>query len=278
MRIKDLKGELLKRLSPLENPHLEARLLLSHFLGLSDIQLITRQDQETKPDAAAKILKAADERLEGRPMAYITGEKEFYGYQFHVTEDVLIPQPDTETLVETALSLLKKKENASVLDLCTGSGAIITSLKLEKPEIAAFFSDISKEALKIAEDNYSRLTGENAEARWGDLFSPWTGFSFDMITANPPYVTEKWYEDVSEEVKREPKLAIVDSAHDGLGITGRIIREAPKFLKDDGILILEADYRQHEEIRKLLLLSGFGDIKTERDLAGLERVSYGRKR
>ncbi len=276
MRIRELKSELRKRLASLDNPMLEARILLSHFLSLNISELITKDGNEVKDEEMKAIFKAADERLEGRPMAYILGEKEFYGYVFHVTEDVLIPQPDTEILVETALDILKDTPTPKVLDICTGSGAIITALKMERPDMEASFSDISEKALKIAIENYKNITGETAEGREGDLFQPWKGCKFDMITANPPYVTKEWYESVSEEVKREPILAIVDEEDDGLGIIRRIIKEAPSYMKEGGHLILEADYRQHEKIRDLLRREGFSFINTQKDLSGLERISYGR--
>ena len=127
MRIRELKSELIKRLALFDNPALEARVLLSHFLSLSTSELITRDSEIVPPEKEEMILSALNKRLTGLPMAYITGEKEFFGYLFEVNEDVLIPQPDTEILVERALSMLK--ENSSVLDICTGSGAIITAIK-----------------------------------------------------------------------------------------------------------------------------------------------------
>ena len=273
MRIKELRSLLSERLSSLENPALEARILLSFFLSMSHSELIINDTREIPEDRERAILDAAALRLEGVPMAYITGKKEFYGYTFSVNSDVLIPQPDTETLVETALDALKGNEK--VLDICTGSGAIITSIKAQKPEIMAFFSDISEKALLVAKKNYESITGEKGCCRLGSLFEPWNGMRFNMITANPPYVTRAWYDGVSKEVKNEPELALIDEDDDGLGITRRIIEKAPSYLEKGGYLILEADYRQHEEIRNLLEKHGFIKIRTINDLSGLERVSLG---
>ncbi len=273
MRIRELKSELIKRLALFDNPALEARVLLSHFLSLSTSELITRDSENVPPEKEEMILSALNKRLTGLPMAYITGEKEFFGYLFEVNEDVLIPQPDTEILVESALSMLK--ERSSVLDICTGSGAIITAIKAERADVDAHFSDISEKALIVAIKNFERITGEKSDARAGDLFEPWHHMKFDMITANAPYVTKAWYESVSIEVKKEPPLALLDEEEDGLGIITRIIEQAPLFLKKEGRLILEADYRQHGKIRRLLKEHGFSSIGTEKDLAQLERVSYG---
>ena len=278
MIIRELRGELLKMLAPLDTTALEARIILSHFLSLSTSELITKDYLEVDDDVRDKILKAASERLEGRPMAYITGKKEFYGYTFRVNENVLIPQPDTEVLVESALNLIKGKEGASVLDICTGSGAIITAIKKERRDIKAYFSDISEKALSVAIENYESLTRKKADARLGSLFEPWKGMTFDLITANAPYVTKEWYLRVSEEVKREPYIALVDEESDGLGIIRRIIDAAKTYLEKDGHLILEADYRQHGSIRAYLKEKGFTDIQTKKDLGGLERITIARKK
>ena len=182
MRIKELRSLLSERLFSLENPALEARILLSFFLSMSHSELIINDTREIPEDRERAILDAAALRLEGVPMAYITGKKEFYGYTFSVNSDVLIPQPDTETLVETALDALKGNEK--VLDICTGSGAIITSIKAQKPEIMAFFSDISEKALLVAKKNYESITGEKGCCRLGSLFEPWNGMRFNITTFN----------------------------------------------------------------------------------------------
>ncbi len=277
MTVRELKRELSAKLNELENPQLEVRVLLSHFLSLSHSELITRDLEEVPEEKAERIMEAAAERRSGRPSAYITGHREFYGYDFHVSEDVLIPQPDTETLVEEAIRIIDRHNIHSVLDICTGSGAIISALKAERKDIAAFFSDLSSPALEIARENYERITGERAQCRLSDLFDAWSSFSFDMITANAPYVTLKCYEDVSMEVKMEPRLALLDYDDDGLGIIRRIIKNAPAYLSHEGFLLLEADFRQHGTIRKELEINGYGNIRTINDLGGRERVTIAQK-
>ncbi len=275
MKIKELRSTLIKILSSLETPALDARILLSHFLSMDQVALIQNDSQQVDKEKEKEILSAAKRRLDGTPMAYITGTKEFYGCTFRVNESVLIPQPDTETLVDAALKLIKNKNAPRILDICTGSGCIITALKKQRPDSICFFSDISPDALSVAADNYERITGEKGNYKRGDLFEPWSLFKFDLISANPPYVTALWYESVSQEVKAEPECALLDSAPDGLGIIRRIIKDAPGYLNKEGFLILEADYRQHEEIRRLLE-KDFKDIDTVKDLSGKERVTYGR--
>ena len=193
MTLQEAKQALIHKLEPLENPGLEARVLMKHQLGMTDVDLILKSSSPLSIDDEENLFHMADERLTGRPSAYITGEREFYGYRFHVTEDVLIPQPDTEILVETSLDFLKTKTNAEVLDLCTGSGCIITALKAEDRTINAHASDLSPRALSIAKENYEANIGEECDMRPGSLLEPWDGKKFDLIATNPPYVTEDWF-------------------------------------------------------------------------------------
>ena len=276
MKIIELKKILFDKLKTLENPHLEVRVLLSHYLKLSQVELITRDNNEVDESDVKMILSASEKRLDGIPMAYITGEKEFYGLSFHVNESTLIPQPDTEILVETALELIMDKKNPKVLDICTGSGAIITAIKHNRPDCDACFSDISIEALKVASYNYENIIKEKGNAKVSDLFEEWRGYKFDLITANAPYIAKKWFSSLSKEVLSEPQLALLGPDEDGLGLIRRIIDDAHSYLKKGSALLLESDYRQTEEIRALLKRSGYSEINTKKDLSGLERVSYGR--
>lgn len=276
MKIIELKKILFDKLKTLENPHLEVRVLLSHYLKLSQVELITRDNNEVDESDVKMILSASEKRLDGIPMAYITGEKEFYGLSFHVNESTLIPQPDTEILVETALELIKDKKNPKVLDICTGSGAIITAIKHNRPDCDACFSDISIEALKVASYNYENIIKEKGNAKVSDLFEEWRGYKFDLITANAPYIAKKWFSSLSKEVLSEPHLALLGPDEDGLGLIRRIIDDAHSYLEEGATLLLESDYRQTEEIRALLKRSGYSEINTKKDLSGLERVSYGR--
>ena len=206
---------------------------------------------------------------------YLSHRKEFYGYEFYVDENVLIPQPDTEILVETAIEVLGKMKNPRVIDLCTGSGCIGTSIRMNVRDAKVSLSDISPEALEIARRNYRNITGETADARLGDLFEPWKGERFDFIATNPPYVTTEWYKDVSEEVKNEPTLALLDYAEDGLDIIRRIINDSKAMLNEGGALIIESDYRQCIRIREAMRNSGYSDIRTMKDLSGRERCTIG---
>lgn len=274
MTLFELKREIVTLLSSLEDPYLEARVLLSS-LGFSELDQITKKEQEIPIDKVELALEKAKERRDGRPMAYITHEKEFYGLLFYVDENVLIPRPDTEIIVEKAITLYKEKNySGSILDLCTGSGAIATAISytLNKD---VFFSDISPSALNIAIRNYENLTNRKANARLGDLFEPWKDMKFSLIATNPPYLTPSWYESVSKEVKREPVNALINCGDDGLDIIKKIISSSVNHLEKNGTLLIECDYRQIKDVSLLLRESGFSSIGVEKDLGGRDRVIYG---
>ena len=259
----------------MDEADLEVRLILNMATGLDSIGQIMEANRELTPSEIKKANELLDKRLRGIPEAYLSHTKEFFGYSFYVDENVLIPQPDTEILVETSIEVLKKMDSPKVLDMCTGSGCIGTSIRMNVPNSKVSLSDISPEALEIAKRNYRDITGEKADARLGDLFQPWIGEKFDFIATNPPYVTTAWYEDVSEEVKNEPKLALLDYAEDGLDIIRKIIIDSKAMLNEGGALIIESDYRQCITIRRFMEENGYTSVRTMKDLAGKERCTIG---
>ena len=271
MRVSELRRELLKH-----TESTDARIIIELATGLNDVKQITESGSDVSKEAEEKAFEILEMRLSGMPMAYISGEKEFYGHSFHVTPDTLIPRPDTETLVDTVLTLAAESESPEILDLCTGSGAIAASVAYAlKRDVA--FSDISKNALEIAKENYERITGRKGDGRLGSLFMPWSGMQFDIIASNPPYLTDKWYEETDKDVKAEPESAFIGGGADGLDLIREIVATAPSYLRNNGILAMECDYRQIGICGSLLEKSGFRDIHSVRDLAGKERVIYGRR-
>lgn len=270
MRLSELRRELLSRTEAVE-----ARIIISLATGLDDIHQITESGKEITEEEKEKAFSLLEKRLSGVPMAYITGEKEFYGHVFKVNHATLIPRPDTETIVERALEIARTIKNPKILDLCTGSGAIGTSIAYEL-SIPVSLSDISHDALVIAEENYRNICGNSPDAREGSLFEPWKGERFDMIVTNPPYLTDKWYEETDKDVKAEPISAFIGGGEDGLDLIREIINKSPEFLSDNGYLLIECDYRQIALCDNLLRISGFSSIGVDKDLAGKERVIYGR--
>ena len=170
------------------------------------------------------------------------------------------------------------KENnllGDILDLCTGSGAVATSIAKEL-ELDVKLSDISPSAASIAKENYERLIGKKADIRVGDLFEKWEGCKFSLIVSNPPYLTDTWCNEVDEDVKKEPRLALYGFDEDGLGIIRRIIKDSGKFLEKGGYIALECDYRQCSTLAKLLETEGYSSVNIKKDLAGKDRVVYGK--
>jgi len=268
--------------SGITSPRLDASLLLAEILNTSRSSLIAADSQPLAEASLSAFRGLIRRRLDGECTAYIVGRKEFYGLDFQVSPAVLVPRPDTETLVEAALEALKESPLAitnqplRVVDLCTGSGAVAIALKHTMPELDVWATDISTEALATAQANAARLLPPNSiHFLQGDLFEkklPNGGnHLFSLIVSNPPYIPSAEIDGLAPEVRKEPLLAL-DGGGDGLDIIRRIVSGAPQFLCPGGILLLEADPRQMERIAALLQQAGFVDINIRRDLSGKERV------
>ena len=214
-------------------------------------------------------------RLQGECAAYILGRKEFWGLEFLVNPSVLVPRPDTETLVEAALEFLKGLETpVRVLDLCTGSGAVAVALKREIPQLEIWAADICAQALETARTNAARLLSPDAiNFCQGNLFKalPVSHHPFELIVSNPPYIPSGEIKNLSREVQGEPLIAL-DGGADGLEIIRKIISQVPQHLTPKGRLLLEASPDQMESIISLLEESGFGGIKSFKDMGGQQRV------
>jgi release factor glutamine methyltransferase len=254
-----------------ETPLLDARLLLADVLGIDQTGLILAATTPLSDEQQAAYRRALERRIDGECVAYIVGFKEFWGLRFAVNPSVLVPRPDTETLVEAALAALPAAE-ASLLELCTGSGAVAIALKHERPSLSISASDISACALALAQSNAARLQTPVTFIE-SDLFEKITGV-FDSIIANPPYIPTGVIESLPPEVRREPRLAL-DGGTDGLSLIRRISAHAKKHLKTGGILLMEAAPEQMPFITELLCTGGYQDIHIYKDLAGLERVIGG---
>ena len=273
----------------ISTPALDASLLLSEVLQLSRANLTLKSNETASETDEKKYYKLLERRRSGECIAYILGRKEFRSLDFTVSPDVLVPRPDTEILVEAALEyidLLKGKtgESISVLDLCTGSGAIAISLLNECPFITISASDISKPALVIAALNAEKIfpnTVSEHEAKQeksaqkikfihSDLFTDITG-KFNIIVSNPPYVPSGILTSLAPEVHLEPKLAL-DGGEDGLDLIRIIIAKAKTHLVIGGVLLLEADPAQMRSIETIFENNNFCRIKIYKDLAGLDRI------
>lgn len=274
-----------------QSPVLDANILLCHFLNLSKTALICNDSRILTETELEIIQKGIEKRLSGLPVAYITKHKEFFGYDFYVDQNVLIPKPDTELLIEQALLAVdkafvtapEKKADYKIADVCTGSGCIAISVlktlfQKYRASIKVAASDISKAALAVAEKNANTLLSkeerQNISFYQGDLFQAFSSSEnqkFDMILSNPPYVPTNLTEELLSDGRSEPRLAL-DGDSDGLGIIRRLVEEAKNHLKKGGVFFLEAGEYNVEEAGKCLLNAGFTDIFIHKDLAGLLRL------
>ena len=278
------------RAQGIASPFLDASLLLGALLRLDRAGLYLADLQELSGTTEASFRQSLKRRLAGEAVAYILGYREFRNLNFLVNEAVLIPRPDTETLVEAALQYLQSFQelgaaSPKVLDLGAGSGAVAVSLKHEYPEISLYASDISPLALRLARENARRLLGSATGHPGGgicfresDLFAGFDrpgsgGFSgpFHLIVSNPPYVPTGAIASLDAAVRREPRIAL-DGGGDGLDLIRRIITQGPDQLVPGGVLLLEADPRQMPAIAALLRDRGYRDPQTYQDLSQQERV------
>ena len=248
----------------------DARVLLRAVLGVDDVYLIAHDNDTVSAQHEAQFRALAARRLVGEPVAYLVGEREFYGHVFKVTPAVLIPRPETELLVDLAL----QHKPARVLDLGTGSGCIAISIALARPDARVTAIDRSQDALAVARENAQRLTARNVEVLLSNWFDAVAGEVFDVIVANPPYVAEGDAHLAQGDLRFEPLSALVAGAG-GLDDIRRIVAGARVHLAPGGGLLFEHGYDQAARCREFLLQAGFGEAQSWRDLAGIERVSGG---
>ena len=260
---------------------LDASILLAHCLDISRETLLTRFPERIDEASVEAFSDLWKRRLSGESVAYILGRKEFYGRNFIVDGRVLVPRPDTETLVEAALEIgddifarifgESPSRSFRLHDVCTGSGAVAVSIAAERPGWLVSASDLSTEALDVAEINASLLLGRRMPLAVADLLGGVEG-PFDVITANPPYVPSLETERLLALGWGEPRLAL-DGGRDGLDLVRRLAGEAFSRLFPGGFLLIETDDLQSEATRDILIRAGFGETRVWKDLAGLERVT-----
>lgn len=259
----------------IESPRLDAEVLLAHILKKERIYLYVHFDEPLEPSELAQYREAIKKRVRRVPVAYITGQRDFMGLTFHVTPDVLVPQPDTEILVQAAKERLEKVEGpVKFADIGTGSGAICLSLLAELPEAVASTVDISPAARAVAEENARELGVADRIAFYtGDLLAPLAGETFDAILSNPPYIPDGDIPGLAPEVKsQEPMLALA-GGRDGLDFYRRLAKDAPNLIKNGGFLAVEVGIHQADSVAKLF--AAHPRVKTTsivKDYAGIDRV------
>jgi len=256
---------------------IDGQVLLAHALQRDRAWLAAHGHDEIAREQAEAFFALAKRRRDGEPVAYLTGAREFWGLSLAVTRDVLIPRPETETLVELALAWLPRDRPVRVLDLGTGSGAIALAIASERPQAHVVATDGSGAALAVARGNAQRIalsSVEFVEANWYDGVP---GPSFDMIVSNPPYVAIGDPHLTEGDLRFEPAAALA-SGVDGLAALRTIIDGARARIAPGGALIVEHGFAQSAEVQDLLRDAGFAEITARRDLAGIARVAAGRCR
>jgi release factor glutamine methyltransferase len=252
----------------------EAQILLGHAMRVSRAWLSAHRDDAADSFAADSFRELVRRRLAGEPVAYLVGRREFYGLQFRVTPDALIPRADTETLVDAVLEKLPNGAQPDVLDLGTGSGCIAIAIAHERPAARVTAVDVSAAALIVARENAAAI-GAEVEFVQGAWFGELDGRRFDLIVSNPPYVATGDPHLQQGDLRFEPATALA-AGEDGLADIRIIVAEAPAYLREGGWLLFEHGYDQADVCRDLLLDAGFGAVSSRSDIAGLPRVAGGR--
>lgn len=291
--------ELAQRFAGVDSPQLSARVIVAHALGLPSDSLIMHYDRELEPDEVARIEALAIRRERGEPVAYLTGTKEFYGLDFAVTPDVLIPRPESEHLIETALETMPDDVAFSFADLGAGSGCLAVTLAKLRPRARGWALELCPRALAVARDNARRhgigqrvVFVESDFARLPELLGHYattapagdgedeevrTTGHLDLVLANPPYVPGDACRTLSPEVRDyEPHGALFPEGPDGLQGVRQVLAAARKALRPGGTLIVEHGHDQGAPAREAAQANGFVRTATRRDLAGRERLLVAR--
>jgi len=262
-----------KRLAGHSAARLEAEVLLARTMGVSRAHLYAHPEREVDRDRAEEFEALVARRAGGEPMAYITGEREFWSIPLKITPAVLIPRPETEVLVEAALARIPQGAELRIADLGTGSGAIAIALASERPRCQVHATDISAQALLVAKENATRLGLANIRFHQGSWFEPLSGV-FDAIVSNPPYVATGDPHLDEGDLRFEPNEAL-ESGPNGLEAIALVASSARRYLGGGGWLMTEHGQEQGADCRALLASNGFEEIETLRDLEGSERASLG---
>lgn len=279
-----LREALIEGTRELEEAHIpdskfDARILLLHASNITYSRFLASSTDPMEEDSLRKYRTYLKMRTERIPLQHITGEQDFMGYSFRVNEHVLIPRQDTETLVLLAEEEIKKTDAKKVLDLCTGSGCIGISLFLRMKEagrpIDVTLSDLSEEALAVAKEN-ANLLNTNICFTKSDLFEE-IDSSYDVIVSNPPYIPSHVIPGLMPEVRDHDPMMALDGGEDGLFIYRKLIPQAYERLQDKGSLFLEIGYDQGGSVSLIMREAGFNGVTVAQDLAGNDRVVYGRK-
>ncbi len=265
------KGMIILKNNNVESPKLKSRLLLQYILKKSRQYLIIYDNEEIGKKEQWEYFINIEKLTKGVPLQHITHSQEFMKMNFYVNEDVLIPRPDTEILVEEVIKIAKNIDRPKILDLCTGSGAIAISIEKNLANAEVFAVDISEKALEVARKNANRLEA-NIKFIKSNLFNNLKKMKFDIIVSNPPYIKKEDIKLLSSEVQREPEIAL-DGGSDGLEFYRKITKQAIEYLKFKSYLCFEIGYDQKKEVLEIIEKEKhYIDTYCKKDLCGNDRV------
>ena len=256
----------------IEECSLKAKLLLSYVLIKPKEFLIINQEKKLSEEEQEKFYRLLEQMIDNVPLQYLVNKQEFYGIEFFINENVLIPQPDTEILVEEVINIFNRENKKEILDMCTGSGAIAIALSKNIKNANIIATDISDKALEIAKKNDKENKINFIKS---DMFENLKNKKFDVIVSNPPYIKTDIIKTLSKEVQKEPMLAL-DGGKDGLNFYRIIINNADKHLNSNGYLCLEIGDDQKEEVVQLLKQKKYKEIYSKKDLSGNDRIVVAR--
>lgn len=264
----------IKKLKNTEDRIIKVKMLLSAILDVDKTYLVINEKQALTKEQEEKFENGIESLNKNTPIQYITGFQEFYGTKFKVNKNVLIPRFDTEILLEEVLKIAKK--DSKILDMCTGSGILAITIAKNVDNSNIYASDISMEALEIAKEN-NKIQNTNVQFIESNLFENIKEKEFDIIVSNPPYITKTEMENLSEEVKKEPRLALYGGI-DGLDFYKKITQSAKDYIKKGGYLLFEIGYKQKEDVSQILKQNEFSNVKCIKDYNGNDRVIIGVKK
>lgn len=275
MRIKELinYGKKLLKENKIQDSSIIAKTLAQYILQMDRVKIVINEEKEVEEQEKTRYYLALIEIIQGMPIQYITNKQEFMNLEFYVDENVLIPQPDTEILVEEVINIAKQeKENMQILDICTGSGVIGISLGKNLKNAHITMSDISMEALQIAKKNSEKhISLSKVEFIESNMFENITN-KYDFIVSNPPYIQRSVIETLSKNVQKEPLIAL-DGGEDGLSFYKILANEAYKFLNNEGYLCMEIGYNQKEKVIEILKSTEkYKEIYSKKDLCDNDRI------
>ncbi len=265
-------AKMLLKNSKIETYSLDAEILLCYLLNVDRIMLVINNDMILSNDQIEEYNKLINRRLLNEPIAYITNKSEFMGIDFYVNNNVLIPRPETETLVELVIDYIGENKNLTILDMCTGSGCIPISLSKYCNNLNILALDISEDALNIAKKNdisnsiyfFKSDMFKNIPKKYKN--------NLDIIISNPPYIETSVIDTLGENVKKYEPIIALDGKEDGLFFYREISNNAKYFLKPKGIIFLEIGYNQAQNVKNIFLDNGFSNISIKKDLSGLDRI------